>query len=215
MGIAELKADAKIYLERIGTIEPAKLDLKTELKENIIPLFQSLFDYEEERDDEVALELADLAEAVDELIDQSDEILHPETSAKIVGVVELGKIVAAELDGLSNMITDDMRRRKLRAMIASYRQGAEIVIDMIQKMTLDPEEIEEGDEAAEAKPAAGSAGTPAKAAKAKARASGAVDERDESADESGDDDDEYEDDDEEDGDEDEDEDDDSDDAEEE
>lgn len=169
MGIAELKADAKIYLERLGTIEPDKLDLKTELRDNVIPLFQGLCQHVEQQEAEIALELADLADAVDELIDQSDEILHPETSAKIVGVVELGKIVAAELDSLTNMVTDDMRRRKLRAMIASYRQGAEIVIDMIQQMTLDPEELEEGDEAAEAKPA-GAATKSAKPAKASAQA---------------------------------------------
>lgn len=142
MGLQELKADAKLLREGYAALKDSStLDPKHELAENILPLFEGLCDAIQELNDELADEVADQGEALDELVDQTGDVLHPETSTKILGVIEIGKVIAHELEALLAK-GDDVTKKRVRALIKTYRQGAEVINEIIAEITmpLDPEE---------------------------------------------------------------------------
>jgi hypothetical protein len=135
MGLAELKADAKLLREQ----NPAHAD--------IYAMFEGMIEAAEETDAVVE----DLSDAVDELIDQNGDVLHPETAAKVIGLVELGKLLAKELDAaLVKFKFDDLSKKRIRQMVKAYRAGAEIVGEIIAEVTLpiepEPEEVLDGGE---------------------------------------------------------------------
>jgi hypothetical protein len=74
MGLAELKADCAVHRERILRMDFAKLGdagkvIQTELAENVWPWLDGLIDSLRE---EVLEEVADLGEAIDEIIERDD-----------------------------------------------------------------------------------------------------------------------------------------------
>lgn len=148
MGLAEVKADAKLLRERLISIDSAKLDVRLELADNIVPLFEGLVEaLQEGLEAEVEgleAEVADLGEAFDELI--SGEKIHAETAGKIVGVLEIGKLLANELDAVLAKF-DDVGKKRVRALVKAYRQGAEVIGEIITEITMpvDDEDEEDGD----------------------------------------------------------------------
>jgi hypothetical protein len=144
MGLAELKADCKVHRDRLLRADLAGLDLaqltafvKSELAENLFPLLEGLVEAIQE---DVCAPLDELDDAVDELIDQSEDVLHPETAAQIVGVIEVGKLLCNEMDMLLAALKDDVRRKRVREMVKAYRQAAEVVTELVVNMTLDDED---------------------------------------------------------------------------
>lgn len=155
MGLAEVKADTKVVRDQLLKLVGEQLTpeaLKHELTENVLPLFEGLVDAVTEELTDIADEVADQGDALDTLIDASGDVLHPESAAKIVGLAEVGKALADELEKLLPK-ADDLQKKRLRQLVKSYRQGAEVVIAMVNEITL--EDDDEDDEAVEAPPPAG------------------------------------------------------------
>jgi hypothetical protein len=142
MGLQELRADATLVRERLAKLDPDKINYKSELCDNLLPLFEGLIDAIGE---EVLEPQAEIEEALDDLIDQASDVLHPETAAKIAGVIEYGKLLAAELEALMPSL-DDIGKKRVRTIVKTYRQGAEVVGQMIIEMTVPEDEDDEGEE---------------------------------------------------------------------
>lgn len=145
MALAELKADAKLLRERLTKLNPSQLDVKHELTENIVPLFEGLIEALQEG---LEADVSDIGEAVDELIDQSGDVLHPETSQKVLAVLEVGQLLANELEAVMAKL-DDMAKKRVKQTIKAYRQGVEVLTEIVTEITmpLDDEEDEEDEEA--------------------------------------------------------------------
>lgn len=155
MGLAELRADAKLHRERIAKMKladlpPEKLGavLKLELVENIFPMFEGLVDALEE---DYGTALDDLNTAVDQLIDQSSDLLQPQTAAQILGVFELGKLLANELEALAKQ-ADDVSRKRIAELVLTYRRGAEVVGTLVAGITLDEDDEDPATAGAQAEP---------------------------------------------------------------
>jgi hypothetical protein len=137
MGLAELRADAKLVRERLAA--QADIDIKHELTENVLPLFEALVDAIH---GDVVEPLADLEETVDQIVDQSSDVLHPETAARIAGVIELGKSLAGELEALlSAGKVDDVSKKRIKQLVRTYRQGAEVAGNIIAEITIPLEDL--------------------------------------------------------------------------
>jgi hypothetical protein len=142
MGLAEVKADAKLHRERIEKTRakivalPAEKQIEAllvELTENVFPMFEATVDAVIE---DVASTVDDLAGAVDELIDQTEEVLHSDTATKLVSVLELGRLMANELEALSPRM-DDLTKKRIGELAHTYRQAAIIVQTHLASITLD------------------------------------------------------------------------------
>ena len=156
MGLEELKSDIKGHAARIAAINFTLLS-KDQLAEatkreldNILALMEAKVDAIEERAAETDEALEDLAGAVDELIDQDEDVLHPETTAKIVGVFEIGKLVAKELESLTSVLSDDTRKKRIAALVKSYRAGVEAVTQIVVDVTLELDDGDDKDDSVEA-----------------------------------------------------------------
>lgn len=154
MGLAELRADAKLNRERLLRLDIESMDseqlakvIKTELADNVWPWLHALVGAV---DEEIVAELADQGEAIDELIDQSQNILHPELTGKIVGVFGTGKIIALALDQLladHPDLLDELSRKRLGEMTRGYMQTAEIVTQEVVDATIELEPEPDEDDA--------------------------------------------------------------------
>lgn len=134
MGLAEVKADAVLAREQLlkmTDLDPIKL--RTQLTENILPLFEGLVDAVAEELGAMGGDIDELDQVVEQLIDETGEIISPETGAKIVGLVEIGKVLADELEGLLAKV-DDLSKKRVRQLIKSYRQGAQIVAELVTEL---------------------------------------------------------------------------------
>jgi hypothetical protein len=150
MGLAELKADCAVHRERILRMDFAKLGdagkvIQTELAENVWPWLDGLIDSLRE---EVLEEVADLGEAIDEIIEREDSALHPELAAMILGVFEAGKLICLETEKLLATSDDEVGKKRVGEMLMAYRQGVAIVSERVAEVTLDEEEEKPKDEQA-------------------------------------------------------------------
>lgn len=140
MGLAELRADARLHRERLlkvnwntmATADVVKV-IKTELAENIWPFLHELFGA---IDEELAEPIADLGEAIDEMIEREESSIHADLAAMIIGVFEHGKLMANELEKLLPA-ADEVTRKRLGEMIHAYRQGATIVTERVVEVTIE------------------------------------------------------------------------------
>lgn len=142
MGFAEIADDAKATRERIAGLMNSEIDVKFELTENILPLFEAMCEAAAEQD----AEIEGLGEAVDELIDQTEDVLHVETAAEIMKVLELGVLLATELEAVLPRV-DDLKKKKIRALIKGYLVGKENVENIITEITV-PDDAEPAEPAA-------------------------------------------------------------------
>jgi hypothetical protein len=146
MGLSELKADAKVSRKRILAMDLESMDqgalvafIKSEFANNVYPTLEAMVGAIEE---EVVAELNDQGDAIDELIDQSQNILHPELTAKIVGVFETGRLIAMAFDKLIEEhpdVIDDVSKTRLTEMTKAYQQAVEVVTEEIVDATVDLE----------------------------------------------------------------------------
>ena len=155
MGLSELKADAKVSRQRILRMDFEAMDnaalaafIKSEFANNVYPTLEAMVGAVEE---EVVAELNDQGEAIDELIDQSQNILHPELTAKIVGVFETGRLIALALDKLLEdhpEVIDEVSKKRIADMTAAYQQAVEVVTEEVVDSTVDlgPDDEDEGGE---------------------------------------------------------------------
>jgi hypothetical protein len=157
--LQEAHADLVAYSERIAAASPSSLDLHAELSNNILPILAGLF---EGIGEDVLDELADHEGAIDELMDQSTDVLHPDTAVKIAGTIEFGKAIAIELETLVKKVkVDDLTRKRIKDLISTFREGAAASLDIIQQITIPLDELPddededdvEGEEPDDAEPA--------------------------------------------------------------
>lgn len=154
MGLSELKADAKVSRQRILRMDLESMDndalvafIKSEFANNVYPTIEAMVGAIEE---EVVSELNDQGEAIDELIDQSQNILHPELTAKIIGVFETGRLIAIALDKLLEDhpdVIDEVSKKRIVEMTGAYQQAVEMVTEEVVDSTVDlgGDDEEDGD----------------------------------------------------------------------
>jgi hypothetical protein len=135
MGLAEVRADARVLAERLQALpESEAINVKQILCDDVLPLFDGLVESIQEG---IEADVADLEDAVDELMDASSDVLHPETAAKLIGTLEFGKQIALELEALlKKQKTDDLSKKRISGLIQMFRQGAEISLGIIQEITI-------------------------------------------------------------------------------
>lgn len=144
-------ADAVLVRKRLAKLDPSKIDLKTELADNLYPILEGLVDAVKKRLADVEDEVADLGEQVDEMNDQVGEVLHPETAGQIVEVFTLGDLLASELEQLMPKL-DDLTKKRVRQIVKSYRQGVVVISQVLAEITMPvnpdaspPQETPEGE----------------------------------------------------------------------
>jgi len=142
MGLPEVRAELKLLRDQYAATEDA-IDVKRELAENLLPLFDLLCAAIASDQDEIRDELGDIGAAVDDLIDDTGDVLTPETTTKIVGVLEVGKLLTKELVALLPKL-DDVGKKRVAALVKTYRTGTEVVIALLTEITLpvEPEIVE-------------------------------------------------------------------------
>lgn len=145
MGLAETKADIKMAREQIVAVTSLD-ELKAQLLENVLPIMEGIIDgtgHQLAEHDEVIRSLAD---SVDALEDESDDMLQPETTAEILGVFETGKLLATELETLLKK-ADEITKKRVAPIIKAFRQGAIVVTEKLSEITIpldeEPEEPED------------------------------------------------------------------------
>lgn len=140
MGITELKADLKTYEQRLADLAKAPLSpeefqaaIWRELTDNLVPLLGAVTDVLAQD----ALEpLEELGAAVDQLIDQSDDLLQPTTSAQIQAVFAMAVALVKDLEPLVQK-ADDLTRKRLTDGITGFRHAVNAVVQMVQEITLE------------------------------------------------------------------------------
>ena len=136
MALDELKADAKLAREKLAKndgVDPRQL--QAELVNNIWPWMEALVDAIR---DDVIEPMADLGEAIDELIENEESLLHPELAAMILGVFESGKLIAAEYNKLLEE-ADELTQKRGRALVHAYLQGATVVAERVAEVVIEPD----------------------------------------------------------------------------
>jgi hypothetical protein len=130
--LQSLKADCKIRAEMV---EKSSIpdDIKRELSRNLYPLLEQITAH-------IADELDAQGEALEELIDQSDNILHPEMTAQILGVFELGKVICAQLEA-AVAEADDVTKKRISDLIMTYRRAVEATTEAVRDITSDLDEF--------------------------------------------------------------------------
>lgn len=152
MGLAEIRADIQLAREQIAAVETAE-DLKAQLLNNVLPLMEGLVDGTRDeftRRDEV---LQAVIDDVDHLMDESDDVLQAETTAEILGVFEIGKLLANELETLVKK-ADEITKKRVTALIKSFRQASIVMGEKLAEITI-PIEADDLDEQPSSGPEAG------------------------------------------------------------
>lgn len=143
MGLAEIRADIQLAREQIAAVETAE-DLKAQLLNNVLPLMEGLVDGTRDeftRRDEV---LQAVIDDVDHLMDESDDVLQAETTAEILGVFEIGKLLANELETLVKK-ADEITKKRVTSLIKSFRQASIVMGEKLAEITI-PIEVDDPDE---------------------------------------------------------------------
>ena len=145
MSIDSLRSDLAAHRARIGKLAvrgqtPDQLAavVRVELTENLYPLLEAILDLVEA---DVLAPLADVGAAVDELIDQSEEVLHPGTATAILAALAQGEAVARLLEAA----TAGDGAIDSGAAIAQYRALAQEVATHVASITLDPNGTDDED----------------------------------------------------------------------
>lgn len=142
MGINELTSDLKAYEQRLASLGLAAMPpgefqatIQRELQENLVPLLGSIAELLAR---DVLVPLEELGGAVDQLIDQSEDLLQPTTSAQIQAVLEMGIGLIGEMKPLLAK-ADDVTRARLAGAVTAFEASAAAAIQMVQSITLDDE----------------------------------------------------------------------------
>ena len=154
--LQDLKNDIASHVARLGDANFTRLSkddlakaVQQEIAENLLPLMEGLVDAMLAATKDTDERFDDLAAAVDELIDQSEDVLHPDTTAKIIGVFQIGQAIATELGAMiAKHPPDQLTKRRLEQLIAAYALGVETVGQHVTAVTLveDGPGVEDGDD---------------------------------------------------------------------
>lgn len=150
MSLETLRADVAAHRARIARLavrgqSPDQLAavMRVELAENLYPLLEVLLEVVER---DVVEPLTDVSAAVDELIDQSDEILHPATTSAILAAFAAGETVARILEAATAQATGPDSEVARRA-VEEYRALTSTLVAHLASITLEPAEDEPLDDA--------------------------------------------------------------------
>jgi hypothetical protein len=135
MGLPELKADCKLQREQL-----LDMSLPTDPTELGAWVKNYLANEVWAHQEAVVEEALHLGDAVDELIDTSESVIFPELTAKIVGVIEYGKLICKEVDKFLEDCEDDLTKKRVTEMVKNYRQAAEVVTDEVAESAVPMEE---------------------------------------------------------------------------
>ena len=155
MGLQEAIADIRVVRDQLAKSAPDG-DVKKLapwqqfMLDNMLPLIEGIAGGAQADLDEVDEVVEDMGNALDELIDNTGEMLLPATTTKILGVLQCGKLVADELEKLLKAgASDDLSKRKCRELIGMYRQGVELVAAELSEITTPAEDEDPANNAAQ------------------------------------------------------------------
>lgn len=133
-------ADVVIARKRLAKLDASKLDVKSELLDNLYPLFEGFVEATKKRFDMLEEDLNYVGEKLEE-IEESGEQLHPETTQQIIEVFALGDLLATELEQIVPKL-DDLAKKRVRQIVKSFRQGVVVVSQVLAEITipLEPED---------------------------------------------------------------------------
>jgi len=134
--LQDLRSDLALALEQVTAATPSSLDLRATLLDTIFPLLAGAID-ELARQEE---SIADQGDAIDELINQDEDVLHPETAQQFTGVYEAGLLLAAEVEKIKGL--DEVSKKKFAKLITAYRAGVATVSQIIAEITIPLDELE-------------------------------------------------------------------------
>lgn len=140
LDLQSLKADCNVRREAVDRVFENVPDLaalsdlvKREFANNLYPLLDQCFGV-------VVEELDAQGEAIEDLIDQSENVLHPEFTAEIVGVFEIGKVICTEIEKFVSD-ADEITKKRITELVTAFRRCAEKTTQSCQSFTVDLEEF--------------------------------------------------------------------------
>lgn len=138
----QLKADLAAHGARIAATDFSGMPkdklaraLQSELADTILPIFEELVGMIQRQAAETDSSVEMLAAALDDMT--AGDVLSPETTAKIVGVFEVGKLLANELEAVMAQHPDEVKRKRLGTLIAGYRTAVEQVTEVVADATVE------------------------------------------------------------------------------
>lgn len=143
MGLTEAIADIDVARDAIAACTTLE-ELKQCLADNLFPVVKGVADATNEHFVEFADAVKTITEDIEDLREGEGELLYPETTQKLVTVLDTGAMIATELEALLAK-QDNATRKRCKALIDSYRQGKNVIADVLAAITM-PEEVEEADQ---------------------------------------------------------------------
>lgn len=137
---ADIKGDIAHFVERLNALETHQLDFRHELKENLLPILDMIVDGQIEQD----AHIEDLGQAIDELIDQSEDALHPDTAAKFSSLIDTAKKIAILLQENLSKIKDGSKLAA-RQHLQRFRTDAKACEEILAEITIPLEDLEPED----------------------------------------------------------------------
>lgn len=152
--LTELSGDIAQHVARLGDTDFTRLSkdqlakvVQVELADNILPLLQGIVEATAALAKDTEENLEDLAGAIDGILDESDDMLQPDTTASIMGVFELGGAIAEELKALMAKVSvDPARRQRLMKLMATYAASVETVGTHLLSVTLNDDDDDDDKE---------------------------------------------------------------------
>lgn len=135
--LSDFRSDAKTLRERYAA--ETSIEARLELADNVIPLLEGIMEAVDAKFSEHDEHIDELGAGLDELIDQSNDAIHPETAEKIASVLEVGKMMSDVLEKNLKKL-DDVSRKKAVQYITAYRQGTEMLLAMLEEITIPDDE---------------------------------------------------------------------------
>lgn len=154
MGLIEATTDIDVARDAIASATSLE-ELKQQLVDNLFPVVKGLAEATAEELVGFTEVIKTITDDIDELREGEGEFLYPETTQKIIGVLETGAAIANELELLLGK-ADNAAKKRINALIKSYRQGKSVVTDELAAITVPVEpEVDEPEATDDAEPADG------------------------------------------------------------
>lgn len=136
-------ADVKIWKNDLRntptamTLEELVAWTKNQLMHNVAAFFES-------QSKAVGGELADMGEALGELIDQEGDFLHSDTADDLAATFLIGMAIVNIIESENIVLDDELKNKKLRDAMKLYKNNTTILLKQIEDIT-NPEEEDEDD----------------------------------------------------------------------
>lgn len=143
MGLRELKADSELHRKRLLSYASSAVDVRSELADNLWPYLGELVATIKQ---EIVDELEEQGQAIAEIIDAEGSVLLPDFAARLVGALELGKVLTQELEKRLADDENEVQRKRWLDIVHQYQRAAEVCVQEIADVTLEPEEVDEDGE---------------------------------------------------------------------